>query len=266
MRPLSDETTTEPRQRRFTPLQLARAGGVGLLVLTLVGGATAIGATGGGRTDVDDPGAYIATFYDTGDVAGLVAAIPGAAFGDASVEDREAQVQQVLRPGVGVAEVSEPETVAGVQVTPVTTEDGITWCVGAGGSVTPSCLTGFASVATTPSEGLTIPLVDVQVQLGSPQALRLIVENLGDAPIPIGALTLSATDDGPVEADLVEAFVAFPGQQPTPADPSDATVPPGGALLLVWVSDEDLTGRALRFGEGTEGVDLQVATMTWLHR
>lgn len=261
-RPLSsDDTTTDQRDRRWTPLQITRTVALAALVVVLVGGAALIAGTGG---SVDDPGAYVAALYDEADVEGALDVIPDAARDGVSREEFGGQLEQVLRQGVEVTDVTDAVDVAGVPVTPVRTSDGAVWCVGPSGTLTPGCFVAVASVDVS-ADRLTSPLSDVQVFLGSPPAIRLVLENTGDEPVSVGPLSLSSADGQAFPAQLVQANLFQQGSQPAVADPEGEDIPPGGALVMVWTVDDEPYGRTLRVG-GEDGVDLTVARPRYLHR
>lgn len=259
---MSETDQTSTRRRRSFDGDVKRiAGGVALAltVLVLVAGASLIDS---GGSAFDGAGERIAALYEEADVEGMMDAFVDGSVPPEQTEATVSALQQILRPGVGVASVEDPVEVVGVPLVRVTTGDGIDWCVRPDGGVLPRCRIGEVAMDASTDAPADIVLSRADIPFEGPTQLTLAIESTVVDPVPLRALELRAADEEPFSAELVQA-VNVVGAQPSPVDPENPTLAAGSTLYLTWITEEDLSDRdlVLVFEDGR--IDLDLGRVRW---
>jgi hypothetical protein len=251
----SDTTSRRGLPEGWTGGRIAAAAALALTVLILVVGATMIES---GDEPYEDAGERIQALYDEGDIDAMMDAFAEGTIPAEQVDGTRNALQQILRPGVGVAEVSDPQDVVGVPIVRVTTEDRIDWCVRPDGRILPRCRVGEVAVDLTTDAPFGAVLTRADIPLEGPTQLTLALESTVQEPVRLRGLQLEAADGERFDAELVQA-VNVVGSQPSEVDPENPTLAAGSTLYLTWLTDEDLSGRdlLLTWEDGEATLDLR---------
>lgn len=229
-----------------------------LVALALALGAAFVGAPRG--TSIEDPAAYVRSFYEEGDVRGLLAALAPGSIADDQLAQAEQDLHQILRPEVQVVGTQELE-LDGRTITQVQTSDQLVWCVDDNGTLYVRCRVGEAPVeivaGDTPVRG-TLSQADV-----FPDRVELIVglQATGDQPLTLGGVELQGAGDG---VELVQT-VGSVGGQLAAVDVEQFELRQDNELFLAWSGPRDaLLGRDLTLQWDGGSVGLEVGTVDYL--
>ncbi|MDX1619578.1 MAG: hypothetical protein R3320_01210 [Nitriliruptorales bacterium] len=209
-----------------------------VVVVVLVAGALAAGAFLVGdpaRGQVDDPVAFVRSFYQEGDVAGLLAALAPGSIPDDQLEQAERDLGQLLQPQVEIVGSRELE-VAGETLTEVRTSDRLTWCVEPDGTLYVRCRLGGAQVEVDAGDlPLEVTLSQADIY---PENVELVMGVTGTSSDPFnfeGDIELEGAGDG---VELAETLASTQGQI-RPIDPTQFDLTDQRTMFFVWRGPRD---------------------------
>ncbi|MDX1657976.1 MAG: hypothetical protein R3343_04075 [Nitriliruptorales bacterium] len=231
--------------------------GAVLVAVALAVGAFLIGDPG--RSKIDDPAAYVKSFYERGDVAGLLAALAPGSIPEEQLAQAERDLEQLLRPEIEVVNTRELQF-EGKEFTEVTTRDRLIWCVDGSGTLYVQCRLGQATVDVFPGDQpleATVSRVDV-----FPDRVELVVglTATGGETVTFGeGVELQGTDAAEDAVQLVQT-VATVGGQLAAVQLSQYQLSEQGTLFLVWRGPQDaIVGRTLTVAWDGGSIELDVA-------
>lgn len=225
-----------------------------LLVLALAGGAALVGAPD--QRAADDPVAYVRSFYEESDVAGLLGALAPGSIAEEQLPQAEQDLGRILQPGVEASETGRHEF-AGSTYTEVRTGDGLTWCVEPDGTVYVRCRIGQAPVTVDPGD---VPVEATLAQVDVfPDHVELVVglQTTGDASVTFSEdIRIEPNENDEIQLTQTAASAGGPLG---PVQLADYELTSGATLFLVWRGTHDaVTGQELTVRWDDQALDVEV--------